>query len=123
MVNNTQRIDRLEGEIRALPRLLNSEMERIRSELNLTSQNLSTQIHTITQNHGTLATEMTTLSQTIQALSDKLTNPDILNPLIQTNPPIPNQNNTTPNINMVDFSQFEGETEPHPVNRDDEGGN
>lgn len=112
MVNNSQRIDRLEGEIRAIPHLISSEMDRIRSELNLTTQNLSSQINTINQNHNSLSTEMTTLSQTIQILSDKLTNPDILNPLIQAHP-----NTSAQNTPHHEFLNSDGE----PISQENSG--
>ena len=98
-------------------------MDRLRSELNLTTQNLNSQINTITQNHGTLATEMSILSQTIQTLTDKLTSPNLINPLIQNQQNTPTQNSPTQNNTLLEFSLFKGEPEAQPVNNDEGRGN
>ncbi|CAO2832261.1 unnamed protein product [Amaranthus hypochondriacus] len=98
MVNTTQRIDRLEEEIRAIPNLINAKMERIRSELNLTTQNLYSQINTITQGHKTMATVMSNLNHTIEKLSERLTNPYFINPDV-VNPLTQIQQNTLPQNN------------------------
>jgi hypothetical protein len=116
MVNNTQRIDRLEGEIQTIPRLINSEMEQLRSEINA-------QIHTINQNHGTLANEISTLSQTIQILNNKLTNPDLINPLLPNPQNIPIQNTPNPNTQPTEFLVFEDENEEQPVMTEEDRGN
>lgn len=52
---------------------------------------------------------MSTLSQTIQILSDKLTNPEFSNPLIQNQQNTPTLNTPTQNTPPLEFSTLEGE--------------